>query len=152
MDKNKEIGNRIKSRRKELNLTQEQIGNTIGVAKSTIQRYENGLIIDLKMPVIQAIANVLKVNPSWLILKSEEKEISIDPQKQLLNSNYEKLNAIGKKKLVDYSNDLITLQNYTDDDYITTVAARGNSEQKVKLSKKALKEALEKPMSTEYDD
>lgn len=73
MDMNKAIGNRIKSRRKELELTQEQVGNIVGVNKSTIQRYENGLIKELKMPVVQAIANALNVDLNWLVLKSENK-------------------------------------------------------------------------------
>lgn len=152
MESNKEIGNRIKERRLELNYTQEQIGNAIGVAKSTIQRYENGLIKDLKMPVIQAIAKVLNVNPNWLILKSNDKEDVCEQQKHILIANYNKLNSIGKKKLVDYSNDLIATENYISNDYITLVAARGNSEQTVKLSKKAVAESLKKPMSTGFDD
>lgn len=143
MNKNKEIGNRIKERRKELNLTQEQVGNIIGVAKSTIQRYENGLIADLKMPVIQAIATALKINPNWLILKSDIKEDYIDTQIQLLNSNYNKLSNIGKEKLIDYSNDLLASENYTNNEYITEVAARGDSEKKVKIKKSYIEKDLE---------
>lgn len=67
---NIEIGKRIKQRRLDLNFTQGDIANEIGVAISTIQRYETGAIDKIKLPVIEAIARVLRVNPDWLIGKS----------------------------------------------------------------------------------
>lgn len=73
---NLEIGERIRSRRVELGLTLDDVAFTVGVNKTTIQRYESGKITSLKMPVIQSIAEKLKVNPSWLIGKSTEKSIS----------------------------------------------------------------------------
>ena len=69
---NLEIGARIKARRTELGLTLDDIAGEIGVAKSTIQRYEKGTIDKLKLPVIEAIARTLHVNPSWLIGKSSD--------------------------------------------------------------------------------
>lgn len=60
------IGDRIKQARTLRNYTLDDIASEIGVAKSTVQRYENGLINKPKLPVLQAIADSLKVNPSWL--------------------------------------------------------------------------------------
>lgn len=71
---NKDIGSRIKQRRLELSLTLQDIATEIGVARSTIQRYENGTIENLKLPVIEAIARVLEVEPSWILGKSPIKE------------------------------------------------------------------------------
>lgn len=72
MDKNKEIGVRIRQRRTELNMTQEELGNKLGLNKSTIQRYESGSIASIKLPVLQSIAKQLNVNPDWLALKTNE--------------------------------------------------------------------------------
>lgn len=47
-----EIGNRIKQARTLRNYTLDDIAHEIGVAKSTIQRYENGLIRRPKLPVL----------------------------------------------------------------------------------------------------
>ena len=69
------VSARMKQRREALGLTLDEIALEIGLAKSTIQRYENGKIQRLKLPVIEAIANVLSVDPSWLIGKSENPEI-----------------------------------------------------------------------------
>lgn len=66
------IGNRICQRRKELGMTLDDIATEIGVARSTIQRYEKGTIQTAKMPVLEAIARVLRVNPSWLCGKSDD--------------------------------------------------------------------------------
>ena len=52
MTKNK-LGERLKERREELMMTQKDIADNIGVAVSTIQRYESGKIKDIKLPVIR---------------------------------------------------------------------------------------------------
>lgn len=67
-----EIGKRIKKRRKELLLTQEELGKKLNFNKSTIQRYENGKIDTIKLPVLQAIAKALNVSPEYLALKTDE--------------------------------------------------------------------------------
>lgn len=67
------IGKRIQARRKELNLTQEVIANRLSLNKSTIARYESGAVEKIKLPVIQAMAQILDVNPDWLALKTDKK-------------------------------------------------------------------------------
>lgn len=66
------IGKRIKQRREELGLTQEDLGNRLWLNKSTIQRYESGKIAKIKLPVIHAIAKQVDVDPNWLVLKTDE--------------------------------------------------------------------------------
>lgn len=70
-----EIGNRIALRRSQLGLTLDDIANDIGVARSTIQRYEKGKIRTVKLPVLEAIARSMNVNPSWLCAKSDSMEL-----------------------------------------------------------------------------
>lgn len=69
------LGDRIKERRLELDMTQGDVAKEIGVATSTIQRYETDSIGKIKLPVVEAIARVLRVSPDWLIGKTDEKEI-----------------------------------------------------------------------------
>lgn len=69
------LGDRIKERRLELEMTQGDVAKEIGVATSTIQRYETDSIGKIKLPVVEAIARVLRVSPDWLIGKSDEKEV-----------------------------------------------------------------------------
>lgn len=70
---NKEIGRRIKIRRQELNMTQGDVAANVGIAISTVGRYEAGQIESIKLPVIEAIARAIRVNPDWLIGKSSTK-------------------------------------------------------------------------------
>ena len=60
------LGQRIKQRRRDLKMTQSDIANAIGVAVSTVQRYEKGAINKVKLPVVDAIARAICVSPDWL--------------------------------------------------------------------------------------
>lgn len=68
------IGQRIKEARKNLGYTQSDIAINLGMNKSTIQRYENGKIDNIKLPVIESMAKFLKVSSSWLSGESNIKE------------------------------------------------------------------------------
>lgn len=60
------IGNRIKQAREDKGFTQEELGRALGLNKSTVQRYETAKIEKIKLPVIEAMAQILNVNPEWL--------------------------------------------------------------------------------------
>lgn len=66
-----EIGERIKTARDRKNMTQEQLGDALGMNKSTIQRYETGQILKIKIPVLESMAKTLNVDPNWLALKTD---------------------------------------------------------------------------------
>ncbi len=115
---NIEIGKRIKTERENLNLTLKDIAEDIGVAISTIQRYENGLIKEIKLPVIQAIANSLNVNPNWLIGKQNNKHINnnqISQEESNLLITFNKLNVIGKNEAKKRVEELTQIPKYTID-------------------------------------
>lgn len=67
-----ETGNRIQQTRKNAGLTQDALAKMVGVAESTISRYEKGTIGNLKRPVIASIARSLQVSPNWLLGYGEE--------------------------------------------------------------------------------
>ena len=68
---NRMIGSRIIKARKSKSITAKELADKIHVAASTISRYEKGEINKIKMPVIDAIARALNVNPMWILGKSE---------------------------------------------------------------------------------
>lgn len=61
------IGRLIFTRRKELNLTLEEIGNAVGVSKSTVKKWESGFIANIKRDKIAALAKILQISPVLLI-------------------------------------------------------------------------------------
>ena len=75
-DENEEInqlGSKIKRARKAKGLTQEELGNLLGVKKSAIAKYENGRVINLKQDIIKKLCDVLELSPADLILENQVK-------------------------------------------------------------------------------
>ena len=58
-----EIGKKMFKRRKELGLTLEEVGDFVGVGKSPVRRWENGMIKNMGRDKIAALAKVLKMDP-----------------------------------------------------------------------------------------
>lgn len=65
-------GEIIKKLRKEKRLTQEQVGNYIGVQKSAVAKWENGKVNNLKRDTIDALALLFGVQPSYLLGEADE--------------------------------------------------------------------------------
>ena len=63
----KEIGKRLKSRRKQLGLTQKQVADLMNLSEGSISRYESGKIEHATTSVLNRFSSVLKVEPAWLI-------------------------------------------------------------------------------------
>lgn len=102
MANNAIIGSRIKQVREEKGLTQEELANVLGLNKSTIQRYETAKIEKIKIPVIDAIAQKLDVNPEWLSDKTNTR-LSYqgkEPANELsyLMEKYDNINPIKLKR------------------------------------------------------
>ncbi len=76
MEQNIQTGKRIQQRREELGLNLGDIAKEVGVAVSTIQRYEKGKIEKIKLPVIEAIAKALQVDPAWLLCQTDRMGVS----------------------------------------------------------------------------
>lgn len=113
MVNNNIIGQRIKERREQLNISALEIAEATGLSKATIHRYENGEIKKIKLPVIESIAQILKVNPAWLIGKSEDKlsnrNLHIDINEQDVHKILTNLiDYIASKDTLTYNNQPIT--------------------------------------------
>ncbi len=61
------VGDRIKQRRKELNISAVDLGKKLGVARSTIFRYESGFIEKLPVDTLKTIADALDTTPEYLM-------------------------------------------------------------------------------------
>ena len=80
---NQKIGERIKNRRSDLDISAADLAARLSMSKATIHRYENGDIHNIKLPVVESLARELKVNPLWLLGKSERKELFSDDGRSL---------------------------------------------------------------------
>lgn len=109
---NAEIGNRIKYARDLRDVTLDDIAKKVGVAKSTIQRYETGKITTIKIPVVESIAIALNVNPSWIVGKSDDMELPSQIVPKIMQY-YEQLNDIGKHEAEKRVEELTYIPQYT---------------------------------------
>jgi len=87
-----EMGNRIRDLRIAAGLTQEQLGEKVGLQKSAIAKYENGKTENMKRSVIKKMAEVLGVSPAYLMGFEDDAPYYIDPEaaelaKEIANRN-----------------------------------------------------------------
>lgn len=61
------LGEKIRTRRIQLGMTMEDLGKKIGVQRSAINKYEKGIITDLKRSTIADLARALDVPPIYLL-------------------------------------------------------------------------------------
>ena len=78
------IGIRIKQAREEKGLTQGELADALGLNKSTIQRYEAAIIEKIKLPIIDAIAQKLDVNPEWLSDKTDTRTLYLTDKPHII--------------------------------------------------------------------
>ena len=69
-----DIGKLIKDARLAKGMTQEELGNLVGVQKSAIAKYENGRVVNIKRSTLQRLAKVLGLKGSDLIIESNPNE------------------------------------------------------------------------------
>lgn len=60
-------GERIKALRKELNLTQEDIGKALGIQKAAVQKYEKGTVKNIKRENLIKLAKLLNTTPEYIL-------------------------------------------------------------------------------------
>lgn len=69
-----DLGKKIKDRRQELDLTLEELGDLVGVSKSTVMKWETGYIENMKRDKIALLAKALKVSPLWVMGLDDESD------------------------------------------------------------------------------
>lgn len=118
------VSERIRTLRIEKGMTQEELGEYLGVGKATVQKYESGQIQNLKTAHIKKLCLLFGKKPHHFIFDDEElmmpdKEKIIDSvadcfgdsTAQLLE-RVERLNEEGRKKVTDYVCDLLEIGKY----------------------------------------
>jgi len=96
----------LKARRLELGLTLEDVGNAVGVGRSTVRKWENGMIDNMKRDKIALLASVLKISPLQLVFDNynDSEEINIVPV-------FNKLTDLRKKNVYNFAKRQLEEQN-----------------------------------------
>lgn len=68
------MGEKIYYLRTKNSMTLEELGNKVGVGKSTVRKWENGMIANMKRDKILKVAEALNTTPAYLMGWDEAKE------------------------------------------------------------------------------
>ena len=96
---------RLRQAREQSGLTQQDLAEKLGVTKSAIGNYENGV----SSPKWDVLPNFL-YQDSFSLDVSESR--SLTPQQSALLSSFDQLNEEGQQKAVDYVDDLVLTGRY----------------------------------------
>lgn len=73
-----DLGEKLRNRRIELEMTLEDVGNIVGVSKSTVMKWETGSIENMKRDKIVLVSKALNVSPLWIMgLEDDEYNDSV---------------------------------------------------------------------------
>lgn len=118
------VSERIKRLRIAAGMTQEQLGEKLGVGKATVQKYESGQIQNLKTAHIKTLCRLFKKRPHYFIFDDLEKyEGETENLQEKIETCYGamlsatlkigfRLNEKGRARLLDYAADLSEIEKY----------------------------------------
>lgn len=80
----RDTGEKIKALRKKHGLTLEEVGNAVGVGKSTVRKWETGMIANMRRDKIADLAKALHTTPAYLMgweeNNTQKQEANADPE------------------------------------------------------------------------
>ena len=116
-----DMGQKIYNLRIQKGLTLEELGNMVGVGKSTVRKWENGMIANMKRDKILKVSEVLDTTPAYLMgWKEEEHPEESSPK---IMHYYELLNDIGKHEATKRVEELTMVPRYVNEDVVYINAA-----------------------------
>lgn len=125
------IGERLKRLRTEKGLTQEEVGNILGITKAAVQKYENGTITNFKSDTIRKLSILFGIAPAYFIFDDVENDyssVNSDELRAMIIKHFgerfvkfldmvDRLNEDGRKKIMEYTADIVQIEAYRRDKY-----------------------------------
>jgi transcriptional regulator with XRE-family HTH domain len=92
------IGERIKARRKELDISVDELAEKLGKNRATIYRYESDEIENMPTAVLEPLAKALQTTPAYLMGWSEkyQEEFQLSKSEQNHLHKYRSIDGKGK--------------------------------------------------------
>lgn len=87
-----ELSRKLKDLRLQKGMTLEQVGDIVGVGKSTVRKWETGMIANMKRDKIALLAQALGTTPAYLMGWEENKKENTPEELKL---------SEGEKALID---------------------------------------------------
>ena len=125
------VGQRLKQLREKAGLSQVDLAANLNVSKQNLYKYENDIITNIPSDKIEEAASILNVSPSYImgwtkfddrcsgkeaddnderLSKLAANILKFHGDQKRLIENYGQLSDINKKKVVNYSDNLLAIQ------------------------------------------
>lgn len=116
--------NRIRSLREAFSLTQEELGEKIGVQKAAVAKYESGAVENIKRSTVEKMAEIFGVSPAFIIGWSESPHEPDAEERRLLDM-FSHLNKLGKAEAIKRIHEMSFISVYSNNiiDNKTMIAA-----------------------------
>lgn len=125
------IGERLKRLRTERGMTQEEVGQILGITKGAVQKYESGQITNFRADTIKKLCKLFQIAPAYFVFDDVAEDYSSSNSRDLRNmvimhfgerfiSFLDVLNILnedGRRKVIEYTNDLVQIEQYKRDKY-----------------------------------
>lgn len=118
-----ELGDKIKMLRTNRGMTLEEVGDIVGVGKSTVRKWESGEIANMRRDKIALLAKALHVTPGYLM--GWEEESSVAPIAEF-TSKYTNIQPIKKRRIPMLGTIAAGKPIFAEQDYETYVDVGGN--------------------------
>lgn len=121
------VGQKIKQLRVSKGLTQEELGEMLGVKKAAVQKYESGQVQNLKQSTIKKLCEIFNKYPDYFIFDDFDSQLEKELRQevefvQIMEKKYGKdvisifevvidLNEESKKKVFDYVTDMRLIES-----------------------------------------
>jgi transcriptional regulator with XRE-family HTH domain len=123
------IGERIKYLRQLAEISQEELGNRVGVQRAAINKYEKGSVTNIPIATIEKIALIFNVSPTYIVGWDSESSNPLSAEVKIIQGIkrfygadtvelielYSQLNSLGKKRVFQYAEDMSVLHSKVGD-------------------------------------
>ncbi len=102
-----EIKDRLKQKRQENKLTLEEVAQIVGVTKATVQRWESGLIANMKRDKIILLAKALHTTPAYILGIDNNSNFGVN--NGIIGNNNQNNHIHNEKKLAPITEAILTI-------------------------------------------
>lgn len=107
-----ELGQKIKTLREQRGMTLEELGEKVGVGKSTVRKWETGMIANMRRDKIAKIAAALDTDPAYLMGWTSPSIVDrkFTHIQEEMNETFSRLSDTNQNKVLIYSKNLLSTQ------------------------------------------
>ena len=107
------FGSRLRQRREQLGMTQQQLADALGITRAAIGNYEQE-VSSPKADILYDVFDVLKCDANFLF-QDEMSELSAQPVTHPLLQLYDSMNPQGQQMLLEYARYIADTPKYKKD-------------------------------------